>query len=99
VPRPKHPFSLGHLVITEVPAGSVWHRLLLDKYPNPLGYGHSPSRFSDPREQQGDSFGVYYAGASFEVAFLEAFVRDRRNQHPGYSCSRSAISITLCMSR
>ena len=29
-----------------------------------------------------DPFGVYYAGATFAVAFLETIVRDKKNQNP-----------------
>jgi hypothetical protein len=46
-----------------------------------LGFGYGSSRFSDPRKRQ--RFGVYYVGQTFEVAFLEAVVRDRRNGIPG----------------
>jgi len=48
-----------------------------------LGFGFSPSRFSDPRKNPPQRFGVYYVGQTFEVAFLETILRDRKNGHPG----------------
>lgn len=50
-----------------------------DRFPDPLGFGFSSSRFSDPRKGTKPRFGVYYVGQSFEVAFLETIVRDRKN--------------------
>lgn len=41
----------------------------------------SDSRFSDPRRAK--RFRVLYIAATFETAFLEAIIRDRRNQNPG----------------
>jgi hypothetical protein len=55
----------------------------LDRFPDPLGFGFTPSRFSDPRKKPATRFGVYYLGCSFETAFLETIVRDRRNGNPG----------------
>ena len=48
-----------------------------------MGFGFAPSRFSDPRKEPPRRFGVYYVGQTFEVAFLETIVRDRRNGNPG----------------
>jgi hypothetical protein len=55
----------------------------LDRFPDPLGFGFTPSRFSNPRKNPMKRFGVYYLGGSFETAFLETIVRDRRNGNPG----------------
>jgi RES domain len=66
-----------------VSAGSVWHHIFLDQFPDPLGFGYAESRFSDPRRRIRNRFGVYYVGATFEVAFVEMIVRDRRNGNPG----------------
>jgi hypothetical protein len=66
-----------------VAAGTIWHHLFVRRFTDPLGYGYSPSRFSDPRRRPANRFGVFYAGATFEVAFLETIVRDARNQNPG----------------
>ena len=48
-----------------------------------MGFGYSQSRFSDPRKNPARRFGVFYVGQTFEVAFLETIVRDRRNGNPG----------------
>jgi RES domain len=65
------------------PAGSVWHHIFLDRFPEPLGFGFASSRFSDPRRKPAKRFGVYYVGQTFEVAFLETIVRDLRNGNSG----------------
>jgi hypothetical protein len=78
-----HPLASASLIHGQVRAGSVWHHLFLDRFPDPLGLGHSPSRFSDPRRAPRTRFGVYYIGQTFEVAFLETIVRDRKNGNPG----------------
>lgn len=60
--------------------GERFGRIYLDRYPNPLGYGKSPSRFSDPRRRVPDHrFGVLYLGDSLKVCFLEAVLRDQRD--------------------
>jgi hypothetical protein len=82
VPRSVHPLSSARLITTTVAPGSVWHHIFLDRYADPLGYGDAPSRFSDPRRNPKKRFGVYYAGATFEVAFLETLIRDTKNQKP-----------------
>lgn len=64
-------------------AGSLWHHIFLDRFSDPLGFGFAPSRFSDPRKNAPPPFGVYYVGQTFEAAFLETIVRDRRNGNPG----------------
>lgn len=65
--------------------GEPFGRIYLARYADPLGYGKSPSRFSDPRRRVPDkSFGVLYLGGSLKVCFLEAMLRDR---HDGVSAS------------
>lgn len=71
------------MVTTTVAPGSVWHHVFRDAFPDPLGFGYAPSRFSDPWTSAKTCFGVYYAGGTFEAAFLETLVRDRRNLNPG----------------
>lgn len=71
------------LRLGDVPVGSVWHHIFLSRFADPLGFGFVPSRFSDPRANPPRRFGVYYVGQTFEVAFLETIVRDRRNGNPG----------------
>ena len=78
-----HPLASALLTLAQAPAGSVWHHIFLDRFPDPLGFGFAPSRFSDPRKNPPHRFGVFYVGQTFEVAFLETIVRDRRNGNPG----------------
>jgi hypothetical protein len=83
VARVPHPLAAGALTPAHAPVGSVWHHVFLDRFPDPLGFGFASSRFSDPRRNPASRFGVYYVGLTFEVAFLETIVRDRRNGNPG----------------
>lgn len=78
-----HPLSSAPLVTTTFAVGRVWHHVFQGLYPDPLGFGTAPSRFSDPRKTVQTRFGVYYAGGSFESAVLETLVRDRKNLNPG----------------
>lgn len=73
------------LDIHRMMAGSVWRRLSLRRYPDPLGFGHAPSRFSDPRAGIPDAerFGVVYLGSTLKVCFLEVILRDRGNGRLG----------------
>ena len=41
------------------------------------------AEFSDPRKNSPRQFGVYYVGQTFEAAFLETVLRDRKNGNPG----------------
>ncbi|MCK3803846.1 RES domain-containing protein [Sinorhizobium meliloti] len=46
-------------------------------FPDPLGYGKTPSRFSDPRRRDpARRFGVVYLGDTLKVCFLEAVLRE-----------------------
>jgi hypothetical protein len=83
VARLPHPLAFGALPPAHVPVGSVWHHIFLDRFPDSLGFGFASSRFSDPRRRPASRFGVYYAGHTFEVTFLETIVRDLRNGNPG----------------
>lgn len=57
-----------------------FQRIFLARHPDPLGFGKTPSRFSDPRELgDDDRFGVLYLGSTLKVCFLEAILRDQRN--------------------
>lgn len=83
-PRPTPEFRKVKLESVTVSAGKRFYRLYLDTYPNPLGYGKSPSRFSDPRRRiAANRFGVLYLGESLKVCFLEALLRDKRNRTVG----------------
>jgi len=79
-PRPTSKFRNVKLRTATIPANKRFHRLFLDIYPDPLGFGKSPSRFSDPRRRiVANRFGVLYLGESLKVCFLEALLRDERN--------------------
>ena len=68
------------LEVEVVPAGRGFGRIYLSAYPDPLGYGKSPSRFSDPRRRDpANRFGVLYLGDTLKICFLEAILRDRRD--------------------
>ena len=55
-------------------------RIYPGRYPDPLGFGKTPSRFSDPRRRvAANRFGVLYLGETVKVCFLEAVLRDRRD--------------------
>ncbi|WP_011578839.1 MULTISPECIES: RES family NAD+ phosphorylase [Chelativorans] len=72
-------FGRARLEIETIPPGQTFGRIYWSTYPDPLGYGKSPSRFSDPRRRVAvNRFGVLYLGDSVKVCFLEAVLRDRR---------------------
>ncbi|MCO5073807.1 MAG: RES family NAD+ phosphorylase [Rhizobiaceae bacterium] len=78
VPPPSD-FGSAKLEIEIIPPGETFGRIYWSTYPDPLGYGKSPSRFSDPRRRvAANRFGVLYLGDSLKVCFLEAVLRDRR---------------------
>lgn len=76
---PPRGFEKRPLAISETAKGSIWRRLYLNRYPNPLGYGFGPSRFSDPETRLAAParFAVVYLGSGVKVCFLEAILRDR----------------------
>jgi hypothetical protein len=76
---PPADFERAELEIETIPPGRTFGRVYWGAYPDPLGYGKSPSRFSDPRRRvDANRFGVLYLGDSLKVCFLEAVLRDRR---------------------
>jgi hypothetical protein len=78
--RPPATFAQSRLEVHAVNAGERFGRIYLGRYPDPLGYGKSPSRFSDPRRRIPEHrFGVLYLGDSLKVCFLEAVLRDQRD--------------------
>ena len=78
--RPSKAFAGVSLDLTDIPVGKRFGRIFHRRYPDPLGFGKSPSRFGDPRRRQKeDRFGILYLGASLKVCFVEAILRDRRN--------------------
>jgi len=76
---PPKGFESRPLTVTEMPKGSSWRRLYLSRFPDPLGYGYGPSRFSDPVTSlaRPARFAVVYFGSGVKVCFLEAILRDR----------------------
>jgi hypothetical protein len=63
-----------------VAPGERFGRIYHGRYPDPLGFGKTPSRFSDPRRRSaGRRFGVLYLGSSLKVCFVEALLRDQRD--------------------
>ncbi|MER9344505.1 RES family NAD+ phosphorylase [Mesorhizobium sp. M0601] len=78
VPPPPD-FARANLEIETIRAGRTFGRIYWSTFPDPLGYGKSPSRFSDPRRRvDANRFGVLYLGDSLKVCFLETVLRDRR---------------------
>jgi hypothetical protein len=72
-------FASRALSLIDLVPGATWRRLYQSRFPNPLGYGFSPSRFSDPETTliPPERFGVVYFGSSIKVCFVEAILRDR----------------------
>lgn len=63
-----------------MPGGQRFSRIYLGRYLDPLGFGKTPSRFSDPRRRiAANRFGVLYLGDTLKVCFLEAVLRDQRD--------------------
>jgi len=82
--KPPPGFKNAKLDIEAVSAGSRFGRIYMNAYPDPLGFGKGPSRFSDPRRRIAENrFGVLYLGETLKVCFLEALLRDRRDGHIG----------------
>lgn len=75
---PPSGFSATTLDFTTVDTGSLFGRIYLSRYPDPLGCGKSLSRFSDPRRRIPENrFGVLYLGSTLKVCFVEAVLRDQ----------------------
>jgi hypothetical protein len=77
---PPPAFDSVALDLMTVPAGTKFGRIHRKTFPDPLGFGKSRSRFSDPRRRsEANRFGVLYLGASLKVCFLETMLRDDRD--------------------
>lgn len=73
-------FEKTSLHLHTVAIGLRFGRIFLARYPDPLGFGKTPSRFSDPRRRRDVSrFGVLYMGDTIKVCFLESVLRDQRD--------------------
>src|ERR1700730_12891896 len=78
--RPTAEFATVELETATVAADQRFGRLYSSRYTNPLGFGKTPSRFSDPRRRiERNRFAVLYLGESLKLCFLEAVLRDQRN--------------------
>jgi RES domain len=71
---PPADFAARSLELKDEPVSSVWRRIYDARYSNPLGFGRSLSRFSDP---SGNRFGLIYLASTTKGAFAEAVLRDR----------------------
>lgn len=81
---PTAAFAGAALDIETVAPGAPYRRIWLSSYPDPLGFGKGRSRFSDPRRRvDAGRFGVLYLGSSLKVCFLEAVLRDDRDNVVG----------------
>lgn len=77
---PPRGFAGASLHIHEVSVGRRFGHIYPGRYLDPLGFGKTPSRFSDPRRRIATNrFGVIYLGETVKVCFLEAVLRDQRD--------------------
>jgi hypothetical protein len=74
--EPPEGFRSRLLVLHDEPVGATWLRLYRRTFPDPLGFGKAPSRFSPPPEAT-ERYGVVYLGSSLNVTVAETLVRDR----------------------
>lgn len=78
--KPPAGFERQPLDIEKIPSGRRFGRIYASTFPDPLGFGKTASRFSDPRRRDATKrFGVLYLGETLKVCFLEAVLRDRRD--------------------
>lgn len=75
---PPASFDRQSLTLWTVAPGEAFFRCYPSEHHDPLGRVPGPSRFGDPdwEKDTGKPYAVFYLGASFEVAVLEAVVRD-----------------------
>ncbi len=78
---PPRGFASRALALAHIATGTMWRRIYQSRFPDPLGHGFGPSRFSDPETGlvPPDRFGVIYLGSSLKVCFVETILRDRGN--------------------
>jgi len=82
--RPTAAFAGVALDLATIGAGETFSRIYFKRHADPLGFGKTPSRFSDPRRRLPENrFGVLYLGQSLKVCFVEAVLRDQRNGQVG----------------
>lgn len=92
---PTSAFNGVALETRNIAAGRRFGHIYPNGYPDPLGFGKTRSRFSDPRRRVATRrFGVLYLGSSLKVCFLETVLRDSRNGVVGdYPISESELSL------
>ncbi len=77
-------FDTVPLVLRTIASGSRFGRIYPDRYSDALGIGKTRSRFFDGRNlPDHQRFGVLYLGSTFEVCFLETYVRDKNDGQIG----------------
>jgi len=83
-PAPTSDFGAVSLDLATVEAGERFGRIYLSRFSDPLGYGKTLSRFSDPRRRvPANRFGVLYLGSTLKVCFIEAVLRDQGDGRTG----------------
>lgn len=83
-PAPTPAFATASLDLATISPGGRFGRIYMSAYPDPLGYGKTMSRFSDPRRRApANRFGVLYLGGTLKVCFVEAVLRDQRDGQAG----------------
>lgn len=81
---PASSFATISLDLATVAPGERFGRIYLTRHPDALGFGKTPSRFSDPRRRVPTTrFGVLYCGSTLKVYFVEAVLRDQRDGYVG----------------
>jgi hypothetical protein len=90
--KPAEDYSKTPLHLSSIPVGARYGRIFVNKYPDPLAYGKTPSRFSDPRQRiTKNRFGVLYVGMSLKVCFVETILRDLRDNAPNLPIEESEL--------
>jgi hypothetical protein len=81
---PQIPDFSGSPLVTALVQLDGWLRIYKAVHLNPLGYGKSPSRFSDPRRLAASKrFAVIYFNTTLQGCFVEAVLRDKATGTPG----------------
>lgn len=81
---PPSSFATTSLDLTMIKSGARHGRVYFSRHPDPLGYGKTLSRFSDPRRRlPAKRFGVLYLGSTLKVCVVEAVLRDQGDGRTG----------------
>jgi hypothetical protein len=82
--NPKPSFNRAALHLATIDPGARFGRIVFNRRSDPLGFGKTPSRFSDPRRRiSSHRFGVIYLGETLKVCFLEAVLARRPQRRCG----------------